>query len=58
MTTERFMEIVLDRGLYFRLKDGELEICGEPEGMTPKLLAVLKWHRERIIDLLSRETAQ
>lgn len=50
MTTKEVLEIVESRGLKIVLKDGH-PVLVKPNGgiVTDKLLAVLKVHRDRII---------
>lgn len=57
MKTKELMSIVADRGLRLKLSDGR-PILVKPanyEGNIDKLLAVLKFHRESIISILSQE---
>jgi hypothetical protein len=57
MTTAQLMAIVAERGLSIALKDGRpvLQQCaGKPE-VTAELLAVLKFHREKIIEILKKQ---
>ncbi len=60
MTTKRLLEIVKERGLRIVL-DGDRPILKRPHGdtvaVTDKLLAVLKIHRERIVEELKRENS-
>ena len=54
MSTQQLMEIVNKRGLRIELKDGgPVIVCGDGRReVTDALLAVLKFHREKIIDML------
>lgn len=55
MNTKQLLKIVEDRGLQIVLKEGR-PVITKPLGstaLTDKLLAVLKVHRERIIEFLS-----
>jgi hypothetical protein len=54
MTTQKLLEIVRNRGLDIVLKDGRPVIVPgkHRHQVTDKLLAVLRFHRERIIALL------
>jgi hypothetical protein len=57
MRTTEVIEIVKQRGLRLELREGQ-PILVRPNGkgeVTDELLAVLKHHREPIIDLLQRE---
>lgn len=56
MSTEQLLKIVKDRGLSIAIKEGRpvLVNAANNPAVTDKLLAVLKRHRDRIIDLLSR----
>jgi len=58
MTTQQLLQIVKDRGLTIALKDGRpvLERAKGNANVNDALLAVLKWHRERIIEVLSRKS--
>lgn len=60
MTTTELLAIVKDRGLKIELKDGRPVLVRPPgsDGTTDKLLAVLKRHRERIIDMLKNGKLQ
>ena len=51
MTTQKLLEIVHERGLKIELRDGRPVLIrnGNNDAVTDKLLAVLKIHRERII---------
>jgi hypothetical protein len=50
------MTILRHRGLYpYLTTDGQPKLHGNPELLTPKLQAVLKIHRQAIIDLLKNE---
>ena len=54
MSTKQLMEIVKQRGLRIELKDGR-PVLMKPDGnggVTDQLLKVLKFHRERIIEIL------
>lgn len=53
MSTQQLLEIVKRRGLQIVLVDGRPVLRGERNAATPRLLAVLKRHRERIVDLLA-----
>jgi hypothetical protein len=58
MTTESLLALVQERGLRIELRDGRPVLVGaanNPEA-TDKLLAVLKIHREWIIERLKRES--
>ena len=60
MSTEKVLAIVKDRGLkVFLGEDGRPMLArnGNGEAVTDALLAVLKRHRERIIEVLKREAA-
>lgn len=60
MTTEEVMAIVKDRGMSIRLRDGQLFIVKEQgsDGLTPSLVAVLKFHRDKILEMLKHEEAK
>lgn len=60
MTTRQLLTIVQERGLRVVVKNGLPVIVtnGKREQVTDKLLAVLKRHRERIIELLSPTVGQ
>jgi hypothetical protein len=56
MSTQQLLAIVKERGLRIEIKDGQ-PILKRPDGnqnVTDGLLKVLKFHRERIIQELSR----
>lgn len=56
MSTDQLIEIVQRRGLILKLVDGQ-PVITRPGGkgeLTDNLLKVLKHHRERIIERLSR----
>lgn len=56
MTTKQLLAIVEERGLKIVLQDGR-PVLKRPqgnEGVTDKLLAVLKYHREQIIRELQK----
>jgi hypothetical protein len=57
VTTTELLKIVEGRGLSIRIENGRplLRRTGSPGAVTDKLLAVLKLHRDRIIELLSRQ---
>lgn len=58
MNTEKVLAIVKDRGLkVFLADDGRPVLArnGHGEAVTDALLAVLKRHREKIIEHLKRE---
>ncbi len=59
MTTKDLLRIVHERGLRIYLKNGQPLIERPPENrkdaVTDRLLAVLKVHREWIIEHLKRE---
>ena len=54
MTTSKLLEIVKDRGIKLSLKDGRpvLIQANGSKACTDALLAVLKIHRDRIIEIL------
>lgn len=54
MTTTQLLEIVKERGLTIYIRDGIPILKGPPAKATEKLLAVLRFHRERILETLSR----
>lgn len=57
MSTRQVLEFCKERGLTVALKDGVpvlKEASNNPKA-TEKLRAVLKIHRERIIEILSKE---
>lgn len=56
MSTQQVLEIVKARGMSVILKDGQpvLRTNGKNDAATDRLFAVLKWHRDRIIELLKR----
>lgn len=59
MNTIQLLKIVKDRGLTITIKEGRpvLHYAGEcKSGATDALLNVLKLHRERIIEILTKET--
>jgi hypothetical protein len=59
MSTEKLLEIVKARGLRIVLKDDRPVLekaAGKPE-VTSRLLSVLAFHRERIIEKLKKEKA-
>lgn len=58
MTTKELLEIVKRRGLSIVLHEGRpiLQRPLENDKVTDKLLSVLKIHRERIIQELSKES--
>lgn len=55
MTTEDVLKIVEKRGLKIALRNGQpvLEKAAGSASVTDELLAVLKFHRQRIIDKLT-----
>lgn len=55
MTTDELLKIVEARGLKVKLQNGQPVLVREhgDQSATPKLLAVLKRHRDRIIAKLS-----
>lgn len=56
MSTKEVLNIVKERGLEIVLKDGR-PVISKPagnDGVTDRLLSVLKRHRERIIEELSK----
>ena len=57
MSTKELLEIVKARGLKVVLVDGQsrLERLKGSTAVTDNLLSVLRFHRERIIDMLERE---
>lgn len=58
MTTQQVLDIVRDRGLrVFLGDDGRPRLArnGQDGAVTDALLAVLRRHRERIIEALKRE---
>lgn len=57
MNTRKVLTIVRERGLDVVLKDGRPVLIRPQgnEGVTDALLAVLKLHRERIIEALKAE---
>ena len=59
MTTTKLMLIVAKRGLSIILNNGRPELVRPAgnKGVTDALLAVLKRHRERIIEMLSAQPA-
>jgi hypothetical protein len=60
MSTKELLEIVVSRGLKIRLVDGRpvlVRAHGSP-AVTDNLLSVLRFHRERIIDHLKRESGE
>ena len=57
MTTTALLKIVKDRGLKIALKEGQpclVGAAGDPQ-LTDELLAVLRIHREWIIEQLGKE---
>ena len=57
MSTEQVLDIVKRRGMEVALEDGRpvLKRNGSKDGVTAALLAVLTRHRDRIIQLLTRQ---
>lgn len=59
MSTKELLEIVKRRGLRIVVEDGR-PILKRPQGnqgVTDRLLAVLKRHKDRIVELLSNAAA-
>ena len=55
MTTKEVLEILKARGIRVVLEDGRPVLKSPPAGsVTPELLAVLKFHRQWIIEMLKR----
>jgi hypothetical protein len=54
MSTKELLEIVKSRGLRIVLRDGRpvLEGASGNPAVTDKLLSALRFHRERIIEIL------
>jgi hypothetical protein len=60
MNTRELLVIVEDRGLRIEVREGQ-PILVRPQGkgeVTDELLAVLKHHRQRIIEILSSPQPQ
>lgn len=55
MTTDEVLKIVKERGLTVELRDGRPHLIGSGPEVTDRLLAVLKLHREWIIERLKNE---
>jgi hypothetical protein len=60
MTTKELLKIVESRGLKITLIDGRpvLEGAKGHPAVTDSLLSVLRFHRERIVDHLKRESGK
>jgi hypothetical protein len=60
MSTDRYLQILGELGLELSLENGEPVVrCGCcSRGVTAKAAALLKFHRERLIHLLSRPEPQ
>lgn len=53
MTTEELLEEVRSRGLDVVLADGQPRVRGDRSRLSPTLLAVLRWHKQAIIERLT-----
>ena len=56
MTTRELLEIVKSRGMEIYIKDGNPLLRRNGNPATEKLMAVLKRHRERIIEMVKDKT--
>lgn len=52
MTTDAVLAELARRGLQPELRDGRPVLRGDKDRMTPRLRAVLSWHREEIVKRL------
>lgn len=53
MSTDEILEEIASRGLSLVLVDGRPTLRGDRTKVTPNLLAVLRWHREKIVQRLA-----